>query len=438
MKGNVIKVKWQDVRKTVNSVNPSLAKTIDRLDPNETFPLYKVSYPYGATIVNKGLFYIPLENGDIVPIDSPNVDRKLRSDLEYAENGIPAGIVLKNSYEVFVNAPQFTLPIITNTPGSIFALWKQLDPHPTFHPIRIFNITAGARSIFMLPNIGDTMSHKNLKRDFNVHQQPPKNLIDQWHIFKTIAKHEQSDWQVELLLIPGKWVEKAKMDLMWHELYLLLLENAWITSGYERNQIFYQFALSCAQANRNLKPNPYLLDTVQHLLSITLGATPGFKPATDNTPGPIKLIQQAYVSSYGLKRYAPTIMHPTHFNIHDENAFPVYYSLQFPTTISFSPRSRKLSSTLFDLREVKYIMDTFIDEIIDKRLSLENTIVGTIPKIVEYNYFHSKPDKHKEIHLTNEMIFGDKKLYGTLYEKSSSHFANNGTFIRGCVRISKK
>ncbi|WP_423062461.1 hypothetical protein [Candidiatus Paracoxiella cheracis] len=437
MKGRIVKITWQDVRQDVKSVNPSLAKIIDRLAPDDTFPLYKASYPFGATIVNHGLFYIPLENGDLVPINSSNVDEILRSDLEYAENGIPVGTVLKNSYEVFVTTSHFTLPIITTIPGSIFALWKQLDPHPTFHPVKIFNITAGARSIFMLPNIGDTMLHKNLKRDFNVCQQPPKNLNNQWEIFKTIAKHERSDWQVELLLIPGKWIEKAKTDLMWHELYLYLLENAWVTSGYERNQIFYQFALSCTQASRNLKPNPYLLDTVQHLLSVTLGATPGFTPAMDNTFGPIELIQQAYLSSYGLKRYAPTIMHPIHFNIQDENASPVYYSLQFPTTISFSPRSRKLSSTLHDLRELKYILDIFIEEISEKVLPFDNTILEAIPRLVEYEYFHSKPDKHSEILLTDEMVSDDPRLSSTLCEASSMEFSANGTFIRGCVRIAR-
>ncbi|NNM60155.1 MAG: hypothetical protein HKM04_10130 [Legionellales bacterium] len=438
MRGSILKVTWDKIRTTVRSVNVGLADVIDKLSPGEEFYLYKVAYPFGSKLSDRGLFHIPLENGEIVPITDPRVDVALRADLQYADRSAPVGIILKNTHEVFISTPQYTLPILVAYPGSVFGLWKQLDNSPTFHPTNIFSVTAGARSLFMLPNIANYTNHKNLVRDFHVSKQAPKTLQDQWPIFKTIAQQEQADWRLELLLIPEKWIKQAKIDPAWHEFYRMLLENAWHSCAYERNQIFYEFALSCVQANRNLKPNPYLLDTVRHVLSITLGSAPGFKAATDELLGPITLLQKAYVESYRLKDQAPILLHPAHFNIHDPASSPVYYSMQFPTTISFSPRSRQLTNTLLELREFKYIMDVFLHEINARNVHLEDTIIDMLPQKVKYDYFHTKPDLQEGIQSTLAMTDSDPNFLDTLYKQEAGEFPSNGTFIRGCIKIGAK
>lgn len=439
MQGNITKVTWDAIRQEIAAVNPNFTKIVDDLNPGKEFCLYKVSYPFGATVLNRGLFHLPMENGEIVPITDPRISAEFKSEFAYAKNALPLGIVLKNAYELFIDMPQYTLPIVAASPGSIFALWKQLEASPTFHPTNVFNINAGARSLFMLPNIGNLMSHKNLVRDFNISsKQRPAELLDHWHIFKAIAEHQKSDWRLELLLVPGQWLEKATTDPAWYKLYLLLLEKAWSTSSYERNQIFYEFALSCVQANRNLKPNPYLLDTVRHLLSITLGATPGFKPATDDLLAPTELIQKAYAESYRLKDHAPILLQPAHFNIHEVDSPSVYYSLQFPTTISFSPRSRQFTNTLYDLRELKHIIDILLQEISARKVYLEDTIMDMLPQQVQYDFFHIKADPIEEILPTIDMIAKDPNLLKILYANSSQEYSGTGAFVRGCVRIGHK
>ena len=143
------------------------------------------------------------------------------------------------------------------------SLWRKLENTPTFHPIRIFDITAGARSLFMIPNISDLALHKNLKRDFNIRQSPPKKLLNQWEIFKSIAQHPEinCNWHTEILFFSDKWLKKIKEDKEWQSLFLILLQDVWNSCTYERNAVFYDFSISFAQANRNLKPNPYLRDT---------------------------------------------------------------------------------------------------------------------------------------------------------------------------------
>ncbi len=438
MKGQLTTTTWAQVRPALLTLNPTLTELIDRVNPGD-LPIYKLSYPYGSTIVKQGLFHLPNDRGDIVPITDRSIDSSIQKDLAYSENGIPAGILLKNTYELYIESKKKPLPIVVPEPGHPFSLWRKFDSRPAFHPNKLFNIHAGARSLFMLANVGDEMFHKNLRRDYNIHRPAPKRLEDQWEIFREIAQYCHSDWRVELLAFSDDWFQNIFNNPDWQGLHLHLLKNAWEGSKYERNLMFYDYALSYAQEKRNLKPNPYIVDTVHHLLSISLGATPGFKPATDETLGPIRLIQQVYADCYRLKRYAPTMMHPAHFNLLDPNCHPTYYSLQYPTTLRFSTPSRKEASTLYDLRELKYIFNVFLEELSQQALGVEDTVMGLLPQAVDFTYFHTKSDKHGEITQASSMIDKDPTLSHVLcHQPPSSNFANNGGFLRGCIGIQHK
>jgi len=437
MHGRLVKTNWEEIREKAILVNPTFAKVVDKISPGNDLTLYKVTYPYGSTIVDRGIFHLPLEDGSIVPITDSRVSKEIQQDLAYAKNGMPGGLVLKNAYEVFINAGDYVLPVVNAYPGSYIALWKQLDILANYHPVNIFNITAGSRSIFMLPNVSDAMLHKNLIRDYGVAKQPPKELLDQWYIFKTITEHQECSWEVEMIFLSEKWIENTRNDIAWHELQTLYLNAAWQASGFERNQIFYEFALSCALANKKVKIDPYLLGTARHLMSISLGSTPGFKPATDELLAPIKFIQTAYMNSYDLRKYAPILMHSAHFNPYDFNAAPVYYSSKLPTAISFSPRTRKLTSTLLDLIELKYIMDIFIEEIAQRRVHLEDTIIDVISQI-DYDYFHSKPDLRENIRSSSRLPEEDRMFSTNLAPQTELPFSYNGSFVRGCIRIKHK
>lgn len=438
-KASIKKVYWAHIRDRVSKVNPSLAKIIDHIDPTVKFPLYLARYPYGSVIVNEGVFNVPMPNGELMPLDESHIDSNIKEDFTYAGTGIPAGVVLDRSMHESIATTDQILPLGVVSKGSIFALWRKLDSAVSYHPIKMFTITAGARFIFMLPNISDRSLHKNLKRDFNVRQSPPKNLLDQWEIFKTILNHPSAtcDWSTELLFFSGQWFEKIKNDPAWRDLHLYMLEHAWKRSAYERNQMFYDLAFSRAQANRNLKPNPYLADTVKHLLMIASGTAAGFGVVSGNNCGPISFLQKVYVESYGLRNHIPTIMAPRHFTS-AEQCNPVYYSLTLPTTLEFSPKSRKISSTLHDLAELRHVTNVFMDEIRNGKLKVEDTTIGHIARDVAFEFFHSKPDRHGEIQLTQSMVKGDPMLVESYKDFSKWKFADSGAFIRGCVRISHK
>lgn len=376
----------------------------------------------------------------MIPIDNKEIESHIRNDFNYSGTGLPAGLVLKNTAHESVTTSNQILPLGVVYPGSIFALWKNLDTDHSFHPIKMFTITAGARFICMLPNISDLSLHKNLKRDFNVKQPPPKTLFDHWEIFKSIVFHPSSKctWTTDLLFFSEKWFEKIKSDSAWYKLRLLMLESAWRKSAYERNLMFYNLAFSRAQANRNLKPNPYLADTTKHLMMIAAGTVTGFGVTTDDSNAPISIIQDAYINSYGLKDYIPTMFTPTHFLISSKENSIVYYSLAWPTTLEFSPKSRKETSILRDLAEIRHLIITFMDEIKKNRLKVEDTILGHIASMVEFEFFHSKNDKLGEIKMTSEMVRFDPKLLWPTSQNKCRQFADSGALIRGCIKISNK
>lgn len=42
------KVTWNDIKDSIFKVVPSFAEKVDQLKPDESFPLYVVSFPYGV------------------------------------------------------------------------------------------------------------------------------------------------------------------------------------------------------------------------------------------------------------------------------------------------------------------------------------------------------------------------------------------------------
>ena len=427
-------------------VNPEITKIIDDIDPSENFPLYRVRYSYGDLIVDKGKFNLPSADGEMIAIDDPLISNLLQEDLGYPDNGQPSGIVLKNSIQESLVCGEELLPLSVAKAGSICALWHELDIVMSYYPIKIFSVTAGANAIYMLPNIGNHLKHKKLKSRYNFMETTPKSLQEHWSLFKSIAKYSARNgdgWEVEMLFFSKHWITKVKQalknkkDSSWLALYTFFIERVWKSSAVERNQIFYDYALSLAQRQKHLKPNPYLTDTAKYLLLIGLGVAVGFGAAVDEELCPTSTIQQAYLESYHLES-APIILVPKHFSLLDElDNSPVYYSLQMPTTFFFSPKSRKLSTTLEDLDEIKHILNTFLAEIRKKNLGVEGTVMETLANNVKFEYFHTKPEMNEDIQYAGNIPNLDQDIQYVLNKFQPHGFPYTGSFSRGCIRLTK-
>lgn len=444
-KKDLIKFCWSDVRKMVAKVQPSFAKIVDDINPDKSFTLYLAYYPYGVPIADPNCMYLPSGGNNISKMMEAHFSKDILKDLGYGRDSLAMGMVLEKNLEVFIDLKEenISIPWLIYTPGTFFPFAKTLSnkSNRIYAPNNILTITSGARSAFMLPNIGCVTNHINLQRDYRVQSPPPKLLYEHWKIFKEIDRSiiSQSDWRSCLLFFSEKWVNYLYTDKAWIHLKMYLHELAWSHFEYRRNHIYYDIAFSRIQKKRNLKPNPYLIDTASHLFTTALGAAPGYIPACDDGSLPLSILQQAFVESYGIKKYYPTIMQPSHFNF-ETDKLPVYYSLQNPSTFVFSPKSRKISSTLFEMHELEHIIKILLEELSVENTICSGTIIGDVTKNIEFTYFHNEFDRHNIIKSSGEIISIDKrfKFIDKKIKQKGAKLAEDAKFFRGCVCIRPK
>lgn len=435
----LVKTYWPNIRERVANVEPKFAAIVDKLNPNQSFPIFLAYYPYGAIEGDTQDTFLPKPNGGNYSLSDPDVPKDIFEHLGYGKESVPLGMVLEKNLELFIDLKEkeASIPWLVYKPGDFFPYARILNDKNAriYAPNGLLSATSGARSVFMLPNIGCAKNHVNLQRDFNIQLPPPKSLHDQWAIFKEIVNRLNCDWRSCVMYFSEKWVDKLQNDEAWLPLKLYLHERAWRFYEYERNRIYYDITFSVIQEKRNLKPNPYLVDTARHLFSTALGAVPGYAPACNDDALPIELLQKVYIDSYGLKKYAPTIFQPMHFNL-ETDTHPIYYSLKHPSTHVFSPKSRARINTLTEMRELDHIMKTFIEDLRNPNGICGDTIIGKAAKEVQFDYFHNELDPHNIIKPSTEAEKNDPRLQHP--ELQGAIFASDAQFVRGCVSIQTK
>lgn len=438
----LVKVYWSDIRKRIAKVEPAFVKIVDELNPDKKFPLYLAYYPYGSLTGDTQTIFLPKQNKGEYRLTDPSAPRDVIKDLGYGIDSSPLGMVLDKSTELFIDLKNegITIPWSISSPGAFFSFARILSKKSNriYAPNGLLTETSGARSAFMLPNIGCATNHANLQRDFNVQNPPPKFLYDHWHVFKEICNSDviNNEWRSCLLYFSERWINKIHNDKSWIQLKLYLHEMAWHYYEYERNHVYYDIAFSIIQRKRNLKPNPYLADTARHLFATALGDAPGYEPAVTDNALPLKILQKAFIDSYGLKKYFPIIMQPVHYNF-EEDPFPIYYSLQNPSTHVFSPRSREVSSTLIEMRELEHIMRIFVEELKKENGICSDTIINKIAKNIEFNYFHNKLDRHRIVAKSSNIPSFDSRFCSkdSNFYHNEATFACDAPFVRGCISI---
>lgn len=434
-KASIIQLSWQDIRIRVRTVNPDLADIIDQIDPGSEFFLYLARYPYGSPIMKQGIFQMPMTDGRVAPAYDSAVAAHVKGHFSDFAQTLPCGMLLTNTLHNFISTHDQTAPLAIVQAGELFGWSSFLDAQSSFYPSHLCSMTAGARFVFMLPNISDRALHKNLKNHYRIAHPPPKHLLEHWDIFKSLVQHPNSecDWQCEVVFFTTNWLKNIRQNPDWQALYLYLLQFAWKKTAYERNHIFYEAALSALQAKKNLKLNPYMASTIKQLFMIASGATPGYGVATDDLSAPIALLQKIYLDSYGLK-YNPTIFLPKHFEA-TPSASPIYYSLVMPSVLEFSQKSSKKSTIMQDLVELRDWVGLLLEEVQQNPLFLGDSRLNHILQRLEFEFFHCKPDRHEEIQLTSRMPEGDPSLLQCLHDSKPRDFSAAGSLIRGCVRM---
>ena len=422
---------WKDVRQDLKDTE--LVRIIDELDPGIKFRFLRLRYSYGATIVHEGNIQIPLQQNKYIPLQDPNVPYHIKEMLGYST--IPLGLLMNKASEIFVSANQRIVPINMLSPGSFFGLFETLSALSKKSPAAaIWSVFAGARSTFMLPKITEAVAHRRLRVNFGLTNDAPKSLFEHCAIFSAIndCQFLEKRWYSDVLLFANDWFKHDIKDRAWLELQNYLFRLGWEHTKVKFDNIGRQMlweVLAAALATRRLKPRCYLIDTVKHLISIGMGALPGFQISDDSELAiPSRCIEEAYVTIYNLD-HLPILIYP-HTLSYANGKIPVYYSMTLPTLIEGYPTQRGTPSIIMDLRDIKTIIETPHKLVNTKHLL---PMIDVLNKI-DYAYFHPELDPLAEITLTSAMVDSDLQLKNYLQKYKNKTFPANAPFLCGCIK----
>lgn len=430
---------WGEIREEICAVNPALSEIIDEIDPPKDHTFFKVAYPFGAHVLKKSLLMLPDKSGRILPAEEACKDYSFSAERLLYSGTMPMGVLLNNTLEQHITFSDRVLPYDYFEAGKVFALWKVLDPQITLHGARVWDVTSGARSIFLLPKISDEVSFKRLKREFQLRSSTPRSLFEQWGVFKEVAQNSEfkTQWRSNLLFFSREWLQHSNdQSLKWLKFNNFLYKTVWAGSQFPRNYVIYNLLFSQAQQEKNLRPNPYLADTVKHIIAMSMGSATGFLVANDESCAPLYELERVFTEVYGLRNdYAAIFMRPGRYIAESDKT--MYYSLRYPTALEFSPRSRNLSSTLKDLLEVKHILDMVKASLLS-RADIENTPVMRALKTQQFDFFHSESDSLGEVTQSSEAPILDLSLQSVLGRQKGKVFCESSQFFKGCVSVRDK
>lgn len=431
------RVTWKEISKVFKKANIELGSIIDELDPDTGYSLYDVHYPFGAEPLKDGYLYIPNGRGELSLLNSNDIDQQTKEDLGYNLGSNPASLILSRSFEIFMVLDNHTIPLYGLIPeGKLISTWRVLNTTKSHTPAFLWNMTAGTRSIFMLPKISEALAHRKLSNLFQTNSLPPKRLLDQWCLFKEFANHPAfgEKWSARILFFSKKWFEKLD-DPRWMKFKNYMIQSAWNGSDFWRNQFVWDLAFSVIQKNANLRPNPRHMDTVKHLLTMAVGAIPGFSPTLDDNAGPVSRLQELYQDVYRLD-YAPIMMTPSIFSMYDKDTRPIYYSLEYPGTIEFSPSSRMFANKIAILNDLMRLLKKCLDEFRKDYLHLDNTPIYDVIEKVKFDAFHMGGDLHYGIKNSIEIPKQDESFLQENGLCKGKLFPAKCPFVNGCIRIS--
>jgi hypothetical protein len=431
---NLEEVEWSNISDDIYKINPQLAQKCDYVNMHNKCPIFKVKYLYGLPIIKGGEFYLPTLDGKIISIKDEKVPASLRQSLAYAH--LPLACIINNSSEIFIEEEQRIIPLNFLKTGQLFGLFELIDSLTQSPILRqsIWNVSAGARSVFMLPSVSNAISNRRICKKLNIHNHVHEEVNNQqhWSIFRNIinSNNKKNIWHTTILVFTNKWFEHQN-NIAYAEFYKYLVNQCWaqvqLLQGFsEHDKLWLLFTRAINK--RNLKPRTYIIDTIKHLISIAQGIGMAFEPSIDDTNLPASLIQQVYIKDYNLRNYIPNIMQPAKLTKGNK----VYYSLSMPTVPNSSLHCNNPPSIIEDQRNIKYLLDIFMDIISNQKNRLNTDLEN-----IKFEYFHSNNDESYQINASAMIPEDDFRFFS--YNNSYTDnriFCASSSFFKGCVRIS--
>lgn len=415
---------WKEIKEEVKNVNPDLAAIINSINPGSKYKLYSVNYPYGEMVFKKA------------SVNIPNAPIEVIENLNYKV--IPLGIVLKNSLEIHAEEEGRIIPLTILNKGTLFGIWEIFDPVISYFVKLAWDVSSGARSIFLLPPISNKNSFLKLKKEFNISVQPNR-IKDHWEIFKQIAQssYDNNAWRSKALFFSKEWIKEIEEKNSWKELKIYLYQQAWKQSMFWRfsstmNFIWQYFTQYIY--DMNLKPCLSALETLKQVITIGVDALPSFSSRFNHElHAPISLFQKAFLDIYDID-YIPTIMVASYLSEQKEKTFG-YYSCNFPTSIEASHINKGIRNALVHIKEVCNLFSEFKKEVLKNNIKISNTPIHNLINFYKFDFVHTLHDE--SLILSAKLPFEDESLLIMPKGYAKKEFYAGSPFFKGCVRITK-
>lgn len=431
---------WSSASSLIFPANDELTKILDDISPSDDLKVYRIKYPYGAHIIHNSETYIPTSDGSFVSFNDKTLPQELLDNLSYdIDTQSPLGIVLDKKCEFYMHFGQRILPNSIMSKGDIFGVARVLsntlvsDSRYSSRSVStLWNLNSGSVSSFMLPKISDAVGHNKLKLHLGLNLDKPENYQDHNAIFSEISALDKHKWKSEIIFFSKKWFEKLK-DPEWVEFYSYLsLVNRSLNRIWHNTPNWTAIYNEIEDEQRMMNMAPYALGTSRHLFTMAVGCTPGFKPATDESSMPTKLIQETYLNTYDLSDNWPIIMEPTQFNRVD----PIYYSLNHPTLAQHNPSTYKGKSIIALAEDVSFIMEQYCAGILKSSRSLAPSLYEAA-ETVDFSFYHNDHSNNRE-NIKNNIVLPEEDKRFVCEHKPNASFPTYSPFLKGCIKISIK
>ena len=398
------KITWKDGRAHVSKVNPSLAKIIDDLSPDDKLSLELRHFHYGEEIA------------------SPDNARSF--------------LVLQKSCETFFEyegKPKTYDILKPGEMGLAGALFGQSTP---LCQSQDWKITAGGRSVFMLPKISDKELHRKMEKAHNFSATKPDEPHMQWNVFKELAyaARENSDWICQVLFFDDAWRAHAS-DPAWARFHSFLFNQSQQHQGSYEQMTLLKMAIGMAQKERKVNFTLHQTEGLLYLFSLGLGTTPGFKVSQDEELLPLQLIQHSYFEHYGLKEYAPLILTPDYLDWKNQDEMPLYTSFNNPTSYFLSPKTNKRLSNAKELNQLIGCLKKVRDFILNKKFISEASPLYQLMLACDFTFYHKNYEGYSPRLTSPDLLSQQNSAHMQKWHQSNRTFPIHSSFWQGCASI---
>lgn len=427
------KVYWPDIKKDIQSVNPSLYALLSELNPSHSLPFYKARYDFGEHFGIRNHAYLPSHDGSLKKIDSNETENDIYQDLGYGKDSLPLGMILDKHCEWHhISDEGYFYPELTQGPGAIFNMHIIFDEQRTVKN-NFMSCSSGALSAFLLPNIGCKRKHQKIQKRSQVSAIAPKHYHEHPKLFKTLlhSHHVKTDWQSTILYFSESFVNAVRHDESWIKLKLFFSEA--LRAKQNRNMFdpaTLDLFLSSECVNR-YRPPPFIIDTCKYLFNICMGKGIARIPATDESYLPLKDIQKIYHEQYELS-YTPTVMVPAALSSKTQS---VYYSLQHPMTKINTFKTNISNSTLSELEMLQHVYLAYRNTFLDNQNHCYGSELFEACQQTEVAFFHYKAMPHTHI-LPSNLIQDDSRFRFSYFGERD--FPYDAKLFRGCIQLSRQ